>query len=188
MNKKTWFISDTHLGHAATFEKFKRDDGTPLRPFTSVDEMNSTLIKNWNAVVGTSDLVYHLGDIVMNKKYLPLIAACNGTKRLIMGNHDGEHVSEYLKYFENVYGVKVLKGLILSHVPLQRNSVVPRMGTNVHGHLHGFDIPDGAYYSVCVENINYTPISLDDLKEKIKAKREQYWNLDYGKDDVHGNY
>lgn len=188
MNNKIWFISDTHFGHAATFEKFQKVDGTPLRPFTSVDEMNSTMIKNWNNTVGKDDLVYHLGDIVMNKKYLPLIGACNGRKRLIMGNHDQEHVTEYLKYFENVYGVKVLKGLILSHVPLERHSVVPRMGVNVHGHLHGFDIPDGAYYSVCVENINYTPISLEDLKERIKKKKEKYNLLEYGKDDVHGNY
>lgn len=174
-----FFISDTHFGHAATFEKFRREDGKPLRPFTSVDEMNSTMIKNWNNKVGSNDLVYHLGDIVMNKKFLPLIAQCNGRKRLIMGNHDMENAAEYLKYFENLYGVKTLNGLILSHVPLERNSVVPRMGVNVHGHLHGFDIPDGAYYSVCVENIDYTPISLDELKEKIKLKKEKNWNLNY---------
>jgi len=175
----TFFISDTHFGHAATFEKFKRPDGTPLRPFTSVDEMNDTLIKNWNNTVGHSDLVYHCGDVVMNKKFLPLIAACNGRKRLIMGNHDAENASVYLQYFENLYGVKVLRDMILSHVPLERHSVVPRMGTNVHGHLHGFEIPDGAYMSVCVESIDYTPIHIDALRTKIKAKREQYSECDY---------
>lgn len=174
-----FFISDTHFGHAATFDKFKRDDGSPLRPFTSVDEMNSTIISNWNSVVNNSDLVYHCGDIVMNKKWLHCLHSCNGRKRLIMGNHDAENVKVYQEYFENVYGVKVLADMILSHVPLHRSSVIPRMGTNVHGHLHGFDIPDGAYYSVCVENINYTPIALEDLRDKIKKKREKYWNLDY---------
>ena len=174
-----FFISDTHFSHSACWAKFKKEDGTPLRPFLSDEEMNDTLIKNWNSVVGKDDLVYHLGDIVMNKKYLYHLDSLNGRKRLVMGNHDSENVDLYRQYFENVYGVKVLSGLILSHVPLHRSSVVPRMGVNVHGHLHGDDIPDGAYYNVSVENINFTPIEINDLRQKIKEKQEKYSHLDY---------
>ena len=47
-----FFSSDHHLGHANTFEKFKREDGvTPLRPFSSIDEMDFAMIERHNAIV-----------------------------------------------------------------------------------------------------------------------------------------
>ena len=176
-----FFASDTHFSHTNVWAKFKKDDGvTPLRPFTSNEEMDEIMIQNWNSVVKENSIVYHLGDVAMNKKHVPKVAAMNGRKRLILGNHDNNlPTKDYLYYFEQVYGVKVLDGLILSHVPLHRGSVVPRMGTNIHGHLHGSDIPDGAYYCVSMENIDYTPISLEDLRVKIAEKREKYSELDY---------
>lgn len=52
---KTYYISDLHLGH----ENVIRFDN---RPFDSVEEMNETLVNNWNSVVTNADHVYHLGD------------------------------------------------------------------------------------------------------------------------------
>lgn len=50
------------------------------RPFLSVEEMNETIINNWNKRVSPNDVVYHLGDIAilhtrpekiaLEKKYL----------------------------------------------------------------------------------------------------------------------
>ena len=45
-------------------------------------------LPKWNKKVGTNDLVYHLGDVVMNRKHIAIIASLNGRKRLILGNHD----------------------------------------------------------------------------------------------------
>ena len=55
----TWFISDTHFGHEKTCTVFKRDDGTPLRPFASSEEMDEEMVKRWNNRVGKKDKVYH---------------------------------------------------------------------------------------------------------------------------------
>lgn len=174
-----FFVSDLHFGHSNII-KFT-DNGKPIRPYSSLEEMHEALINNWNSVVRSKDdLVYVLGDVTINKKFLPMIASCNGRKKLVRGNHDNAKTDEYLKYFESIYGVKVLSDMILSHVPLHRESVVPRMGTNVHGHLHTQDIPDGAYYNVSVENIDFTPIEMDQLRVKIKEKKEKYSHLDYG--------
>lgn len=53
---KIFFTSDLHFGH----ENVLRFDN---RPFATVEEMDSELIRRWNAKVGRGDLVYVLGDI-----------------------------------------------------------------------------------------------------------------------------
>lgn len=174
-----FFISDTHFGHEKTCTVFKMPDGSPLRPFANAEAMNEQLVTRWNSVVAHNDKVYHLGDVVINKKFLPIMERLNGSKRLIRGNHDVMKLPEYRKYFTEIYGVRVLDGMILSHIPLHRESVVPRMGVNVHGHLHGEDIPDGAYFNVSVEQINFTPIELSELRIKIKQKQDKYPQYEY---------
>lgn len=48
-----YFIADTHFDHANIIRFCNR-------PFTSVEEMNETLIVNWNRKVHGNDTVYIL--------------------------------------------------------------------------------------------------------------------------------
>ena len=73
--------SDTHFGHANILT-FLKSDGTKLRPWDAVEEMDAALIKNWNDVVKPHDKIYHLGDIAINKKSLDVLAQLNGDKFL----------------------------------------------------------------------------------------------------------
>ena len=170
--KNIWFISDTHWGHANTFLKFKRADGSPLRPFTSVEEMNETMIQRWNAVVGPYDRVYHCGDVVIRQEYLnKVLPRLNGKKVLIMGNHDIFGHKAYLEHFEDIRGYKVMPehGIIASHIPIYADAFEGRWQTNIHGHLHANRVPhpkfkgqyDERYVNVSVEQIDYTPKHLD---------------------------
>lgn len=166
-----FFISDPHFGHT-NICKFTDREGKQLRPFSTAEEMDETLIQNWNNKVNPNDRVYVLGDIAMKKVHISTISRCNGKKILIPGNHDIFEAKEYLKYFEDIRGVCVLPSRIgiLSHIPLHPDSV-ERFRVNIHGHLHSNTIPDHKYFSVCVEQINYTPIHYDEILAKLNLDK-----------------
>lgn len=166
--RNTFLVSDPHFGHN-NICRFLRPDGTKVRPWSDAAEMDEALVQNWNRVVGPHDKVYVLGDVAMRREHIGTIARCNGRKRLIRGNHDIFRTRDYLEHFDEIYGVRVLDDMILSHYPLHPGSV--NRPTNVHGHLHHNDIDDGLYYNICVENIGYTPIAIEDLRCLIAVKK-----------------
>ena len=178
-------ISDHHLGHTNSWEKFKREDGSPLRPFTSTEEMNETMIERHNAKVKEQDTVYFLGDVVINKKYLELVKRMNGRKILVRGNHDIFKDEDYRAVgFQQIHGVRVfVDKFILSHIPLHPDCVTERFKVNVHGHLHANEImidetlmsssyikPDPRYLCVCVEQTDFTPLHFDEVEERIQHR------------------
>ena len=170
----TFLISDTHLGHA-NICKFLDHDGRKTRPWDDVEEMNEAIISNWNSVVRPKDRVYHLGDAVINRRCIPLLGRLNGRIRLVMGNHDIFRAREYLEYVDDLKAYWPLDGFILTHVPIHEKSL-SRWRGNIHGHLHQnlvtFDSGeiDTRYINVCCEQINYTPISLEELKGRVDIK------------------
>lgn len=178
-------VSDHHLGHQNSWEKFKLADGSPLRPFTSNEEMNETMIERHNAKVKEQDTVYFLGDVVINKRYLELVKRMNGRKILIRGNHDIFEDKEYRAVgFEQIHGVRVfVDKFIFSHIPLHPDCVTGRFRVNVHGHLHanqvtwnhptdGFEL-DPRYLCVCVEQTGFAPLHFDEVEERIQERWKQ---------------
>ena len=180
----TFLVSDTHFGHAGVC-RFLRDDGvTKLRPWDDPAEMDEAMIKNWNERVRPNDKVYHLGDVVINRRSLQTLSRLNGDKVLIRGNHDIFRDSEYREYFRELRAYHVLNGMILSHIPVHEASL-GRFGVNIHGHLHanrvkrarGVDAKTGTvlystendtrYHCVCVEQTDFAPILLDDVYKRI---------------------
>lgn len=167
-----WVISDTHFNHQNILT-FKDSDGNPVRPFSSVEEMNETMIDRWNAVVKPSDKVYHLGDVFFGSK--DWIEAnwsrLNGRKRLIVGNHDNIPYIVQQRMFEKVEMWRMFPefNLLFTHVPVSTSTLGERRFkgipmTNVHGHIHSNPSPEGTYRCVCVEQIDYRPINIDELK------------------------
>ena len=176
-----FLVSDTHFGHAGVC-RFTRNDGvTKLRPWTDPDEMDEFMIKAWNERVRPTDKVYHLGDVVINRKALKTLARLNGDKVLIRGNHDIFRDDEYREYFRELRAYHVMNGMILSHIPIHTESL-GRFGVNIHGHLHanrvmlpGFngkttDIVDTRYHCVCVEQTDFAPILFEDVIKRIEAE------------------
>ena len=184
-----FLTSDTHFGHV-NICNFTNYDGSPVRPWDSVEEMDEEMVKRWNDTVGPKDKVYHLGDVVINRKALAILDRLNGDKVLIKGNHDIFKMSDYTKYFRDVRAYHVMNGCILSHIPVHKDSIA-RFGANIHGHTHGnrvrklrgvnvktgellySDVIDPDYFCVCVEQTDYRPISFEDVLKKIKDQGGQ---------------
>ena len=169
-----WLTSDTHFGHTGVC-RFTREDGvTKLRPWTDPGEMDEAMVKLWNDRVRPKDKVYHLGDVVINRKFLHILDRLNGDKVLIKGNHDIFRLEDYYPRFRDIRGYHVLNGMIMSHVPVHTDSI-ERFGTNIHGHLHAHRVMrdgsvDPRYHSVCVEHTDYAPISLEEVMDRIRAE------------------
>ncbi len=124
------------------------------------------MVEKWNSVVQPNDHVYHLGDVYMksSKGYIEnLLSNLNGKKRLILGNHDNGKDQILLKHFEKIVLWRNFDKVVLSHIPLRQESI-PGDRLNVHGHIHRNKSPDGPYKCVCVEQTNYTPINLEEIK------------------------
>lgn len=150
-----FITSDTHFHHGNIIKYCNR-------PYKDSFEMDEALISNWNSVVRHEDKVYHLGDVYMPKyknESDMLFRRLNGTKVLILGNHDKGKDQNLLKYFSRIYMWRFLKefGLLLSHVPVHKDSLSSKLNWNVHGHIHNKPSPEGPYKNACVEMNNYTP-------------------------------
>lgn len=172
---EVFVISDTHFGHKGVLNF--THEGKPLRPFRDLDEMHYQMVSRWNKVVGPQDKVYHLGDVAFGAEGLKIMGLLNGKKRLVRGNHDLMSINKYRQYFQEIYGVRQINGLWLTHVPMHPMSLDRKgLKKNVHGHLHAnvvmrdvygegppFKVEDERYFNASVERINYTPVSIDEI-------------------------
>jgi calcineurin-like phosphoesterase family protein len=177
-------IADTHFGHSKSLS-FVQPDGSPLRPFSSVEEMDETMVERWNATVNKGDTVYHLGDIVIPRASLKILSRLNGRKILIRGNHDQGPLKDYTPYFEDVRGAffhpgdsTMRGGLIFTHIPVHPSCLSGHYLGNAHGHIHCHVVftPDGQvdkrYFNCCVERNDFTPVPLELIKDFFKSNRQ----------------
>ena len=181
-----WAISDLHLFHA----NMLRSGKIGSRPFDTVEEMHERIIEGWNSVVKTNDKVYMLGDLTLMRpvkdetRTLQEMAEVRkvtdrlyGKKRLLLGNHDHYSVFDYVQWFgfEKVLAYRVLAGMVFSHIPVHPSQFA-RFKANVHGHTHEKHISsvglstqsmDPRYVNVCVEPLDYVPISLEQIQQGL---------------------
>lgn len=167
-----FLTSDTHFGHAGV-TRFLRDDGTKLRPWDSVEEMDEEMVKRWNETVKPTDKVYHLGDVVINRKALSILHRLNGDKVLIKGNHDIFKLEDYTRHFRDIRAYHVMDNIMLSHIPVHPGSK-GRFRGNIHGHTHSNNVMtmdgnfiDPWYQCVCVEQTDFRPILFEEVRKRF---------------------
>lgn len=184
----TFFTSDTHWGHKRIIELCKR-------PFKDVEEMNNSLIENWNKVVPKNGIVFHLGDFAFGGSELwnKVLDQLNGKIYLILGNHDRGNLREnYIKKFELVTPQMQIeiegRSVYLNHYPFLcyggswKSS--EQATFQLFGHTHsgpnctGLDCDRLSVlfpyqYDVGVDNNNYTPISWQQVKDVINQQIEK---------------
>lgn len=160
---KTWVAADHHIGHA-NICNFKRDDGSWLRPFRTIEEHDEYIIAAHNRLVDPGDRVYLLGDVCIKRSFLHRLGRLNGRLVLVKGNHDIFNLKDYLPYFDDIRSYVVQKDhdghkVIMSHIPIHPESLGEK-GTNIHGHLHYRSLDDPRYVCVSLEHTDYSPIEV----------------------------
>ena len=134
---QNFYISDLHFGHANVI-KFDK------RPFATIEEMDTALIRNWNEAVRKNDNIYILGDFCWGKseQWVELLSQLRGNKYLIAGNHDIKNPSSTVRrYFQDWKDYKEIddKGrrVILCHYPIPfYKSDYSESTFMLHGHVH----------------------------------------------------
>lgn len=150
-----YYISDLHLFHENAI-RFDR------RPFTSIEQMHDTILKNWNDRVMNGDYVYILGDVSLrgkNEDLIALVARLKGRKVLIRGNHDDVSDYRYQQLFTEICDYKEIYdsigkdkyGLILSHYPIFSWKNMGRGKILLYGHTH--ESEEDRFYQQCLKQM-----------------------------------
>ena len=182
----TFFTADTHFYSAGIIKHRPR--------FSSIEEMNEVLIRNWNEVVPEDGIVFHLGDFATElpkATLIELINQLNGTILLIKGNHDDVGIYR-CKEIQETTRLRFLgyqwelwmkrKKILLNHYPYLCYEGEHEGTWQLFGHVHsgsdetGYDIPRLQHllpfqYDVGVDANFYRPVSFGELKEIMMEQR-----------------
>ena len=159
---KVWVITDTHFNH----EKLKTYCQRP-------DNFTDLIIKNWNQVVGSEDLVIHLGDVIIGdrRSWKGIRACLPGKIALVMGNHDRDHSATW--WMENGMDFAcqgmVFRNIWLTHEP--SNALAPGCDWNVHGHIHTSEYyPPHKFNRLLKIEHDYRPVAFEKLLKVTEFK------------------
>ena len=173
---KIWVTSDLHFCHSKNFLYVPRN-------FSSIEEHDNQIIKNWNSLIAPDDEVYCLGDCVLTdtEKGLRYMKMLNGKIHIAIGNHDTDKRIELYKQLDNVvevaygYRLKYKKKLfILTHYQtIVANFKEEKPIYNLHGHTHSKDkfCDICNCYNVALDAHNCFPVFIDDIIEDIKENK-----------------
>lgn len=181
-----FFTSDLHFNHNNIIKYCHR-------PFVDVNEMNETLIKNWNTVVAPNDIVFCLGDFMFGNinRFWEFRSRLNGKIYLIHGNHDWElmdkgNIEEGFEIITSQLRITVDgQTIYLSHFPFLTFDGVYKEKPfwQLFGHVHSnkdhpYTSADSSrlnyllpcQYDVGVDNNNYFPVSFEQVKKIIQEQ------------------
>lgn len=163
-----YYCADLHAFHSNII-RFNKAENL----FSTVEDMNSTIIKNWNQKINNDDTVFIIGDECWLKptdeRYEHFFAQLKGQKQLIRGNHSPSQFPPHVrKHFCDIKDYKeivdyvdgVAYHVVLCHYPIIcfKNDFKPDW-VMIHGHTH--------YYT------NEAIYMREQIKE-IKKKYVQY--------------
>ena len=170
-----YFTADTHFCHLNVIKLCER-------PFSTIEEMHDTLIKNWNSVVKKKDEIYILGDFLYKGNGIEaneILKQLNGQKYLIKGNHD-QFITEqtfdesHFKWVEDYFVLNYQKKkIVLFHYPIFEWDGYFKDAIHLYGHVHNsandleqqnkFKVLGRMAINVGVDVNNFTPISIETI-------------------------
>jgi calcineurin-like phosphoesterase family protein len=153
--QKLWVTSDTHYSHknicSGVSDWVVSDNIGTIRNFDTLDDMNDTIVRNINSVVGVDDVILHFGDWSFGgfDKIMKFYDKLNCKNiHLILGNHD-EHIEKNKENIQSIFkSINTLvdvsvrwgrvnkKDFIACHYPIASWNTLKRGTMHLHGHTH----------------------------------------------------
>lgn len=165
-------IGDNHFGDPRILRYCRNE------LFSTVDEMNKFMTKQWNDTVRNKDLVFINGDLsrYTDEEDYKFIRELNGKKILIKGNHDNMSDECYINNgIYKVYDYPILYDFaLISHQPSFVNNNSPFV--NIYAHIHNnmnYKLVSPNGYCTSVEVNNYTPVNIDTIFQLISDERKK---------------
>ena len=164
-----YFTSDLHLGHRNIIRLCNR-------PFATIEEMDETLIRNWNAKVTNGDTVYILGDLLFRneKPAEEYLKQLKGKKHLITAAFEHHAILHFISDGK--------RQMTLCHYPMMSWPHMTRCYM-VFGHIHGNT--DADYWPLIRENdlmlnagadVNgFAPVTFEEMQEN-NYRHKAGWN------------
>jgi calcineurin-like phosphoesterase family protein len=172
-----WFTADTHFNHTNIIKYCNR-------PFSSISDMNATIIDNINKNVVRNDTLWILGDFAFGReediRNIIRQIRCSDI-RLIIGSHDRviDRSSSLRGWFNQVidFGTTIrvelageTKEITLCHYAMQTWPKSHYRTWHLFGHSHGKLQTTNLSFDVGVDNCNYRPISLVEVTDIMRVR------------------
>lgn len=154
-----YVTADLHLGHKNIIEYENR-------PFASTDEMDKTIIGNFNNIIKPDDVIYHIGDYCIGKpdRYLEKFT---GNWFFLWGNHD--KAFSYIPYSISLkYAGRLI---VMCHFPefFRENPPPADLYLTAHSHsrfksaiINNLQKPT-PLINVGIDNYGYKPVDVNSL-------------------------
>jgi calcineurin-like phosphoesterase family protein len=164
-----FYTADPHFGHEAIL-RFEN------RPFSSIEEMDETMLANLKKALGSRDTLYILGDFVWAKSHeedrvRKLLRAIPGKKVLVTGNHDPHwvtHLPEWGAVHEMIEVKEDGQRLTLCHYPLITWPGVRYGALCAFGHVHGNWRGSRGCVNVGVDVFDFKPVTLFEIRKRSR--------------------
>lgn len=186
-----YYTSDWHLG-----DDRLGINGKPnvfYRPFSSVEENNSTIMKNLYKDFRDGDILWHLGDVIVSNingsvAHLEQMRSMypNSKFNLIVGNYDADKIHILSKYFDDIHNefnlVSFSDNLLiyLNHYPTKCKEKLISMKDEytfaITGHIHSLWKVKRNIINVGVDAWHFKPVSHNQLMFCWNAMENNYDN------------
>lgn len=175
-----WFTADLHLGHEGAIRYCNR-------PFSTVDEMDTTIIDNINVATVPGDTLCILGDFTL-RCHESIVQAYRdriNCRQIIFcrGNHDAKHADRVFGHAHDIKRIAVGENkwtprherqpIILCHYAMRTWQGSARGSWQLHGHSHG-NLPADYHLQqmdVGVDTNEFQPYSMTDVRAKMTKLR-----------------
>jgi len=161
-----YFIGDLHLGH--------RNVAKYRHGFESPEQHDEFMKEQLRKCYGKRNTIWLLGDTIFHvahEKFMEEMCENFQNVHNVLGNHCTENKMRediqrrlYTKYDNfHLHGIIKKYDFWISHAPIHPDEMRSKLG-NIHGHVHYKTLPDKRYLNVSAENINYTPMTLEQVR------------------------